>query len=120
VNVRQHFLQILLHIIEDANEQVEAQARQVAHALLASHKKEAAAGERRMREQYDTRLREKQIQLNLVQTRLQVSFALVLRQCCMQSIHSACRDTADVSKDNVSEEQLKLQSTPSMELPLKS
>ncbi len=73
VNVRQHFLQILLHITEDANEQVEAQARQVAHALLASHKKEAAAGERRMREQYDTRFREKQVQLNLAQTRLQVS-----------------------------------------------
>ncbi|KAL0049666.1 hypothetical protein WJX82_007177 [Trebouxia sp. C0006] len=51
--------------------QVEAQARQVAHALLASHKKEAAAGERRMREQYDTRFREKQVQLNLAQTRLQ-------------------------------------------------
>jgi len=52
---------------------VEVQARQVAHALLASHKKEAAAGERRMREQYDTRLREKQLQLNLAQNRLQVS-----------------------------------------------
>ncbi|KAL0032283.1 hypothetical protein WJX79_002357 [Trebouxia sp. C0005] len=51
--------------------QVEVQARQVANALLASHKKEAAAGERKMREQYDTRLREKQLQLNLAQNRLQ-------------------------------------------------
>lgn len=63
----------LLHTVEDANEQVEVQARQVANALLASHKKEAAAGERKMREQYDTRLREKQLQLNLAQNRLQVS-----------------------------------------------
>ncbi|DBA96688.1 TPA: hypothetical protein ACH3X1_015539 [Trebouxia sp. C0004] len=51
--------------------QVEVQARQVANALLASHKKEAAAGERRMHEQYDTRLREKQIQLNTAQNSLQ-------------------------------------------------
>ena len=38
----------------------------------------------------------------------------------MQSIQCACQDTADVLKDTVSEEQLKLQSASSMELPLKS
>ena len=56
--------------------QVEVEARQVASALLASHKKEAAAAERKQREQYDARLREKQMQLNSVQDRLQVSLAL--------------------------------------------
>lgn len=55
--------------------QFEAEARQVAHALLASHNKEAATAERKVREQYETRLREKQKQLNSVQTRLQVSLS---------------------------------------------
>lgn len=44
----------------------------MANALLASHKKEAAAAERRVREQYEVRLREKQKQLHAVQERLQV------------------------------------------------
>ncbi len=100
-------LHILLHTNEDANEQVEVQARQVAHALLASHKKEAAAGERRLREQYDTRLREKQIKLNLAQTRLQVS------------LHWSCDSIACKSLNlHVRRRVVKLQSMPSVEVPL--
>lgn len=41
-------------------------------ALLARHTKGAAAAERRVREQYEAKLREKQKQLNSVQDRLQV------------------------------------------------
>jgi hypothetical protein len=80
-------LQILLHVVKDAIEQVEVQARQVGNALLASHKKEAAAGERRIREQYDIRLREKQIQLNLAQNRLQVSLHWFLDSIACKAIN---------------------------------
>ena len=52
--------------------QVEVEARQVATALLASHKKEAATAERKVREQYEAKLREKQMQLHSVQSKLQV------------------------------------------------
>ena len=52
--------------------QAEAEARQVAHALLASHKKEAATAGKKVREQYESKLREKQMQLNAVQNKLQV------------------------------------------------
>lgn len=53
--------------------QAEVEARQVGTALLARHTKEAAAAERRVREQYEAKLRDKQKQLNAVQDRLQVS-----------------------------------------------
>ena len=49
----------------------------MANALLASHKKEAAAAERRVSEQYEAKLREKQKQLNSVQDRLQVRSSLL-------------------------------------------
>ena len=52
--------------------QVECEARQVTTALLGSHKKEAAAAERKVKEQYEAKLREKQKELNSVQNRLQV------------------------------------------------
>ena len=55
--------------------QTDVEAQQVAAALLARHKKEAAAGERRLREQYEAKLREKQKQLHAVQDRLQVRSA---------------------------------------------
>ena len=57
--------------------QTEVEARQMATALLASHKKEAAAAERRVREQYEAKLREKQKHLHVVQDRLQVTSALL-------------------------------------------
>lgn len=52
--------------------QAEAEARQQATALLASHKKDAAVAERRVREQFEAKLREKQKQLLALQDRLQV------------------------------------------------
>lgn len=52
--------------------QAEVEGRQVANALLGSHRKEAAAAERRLKEQYEVKLRDKQKQLNDVQDRLQV------------------------------------------------
>ena len=65
--MRRHFVQCCW--------QAEAEARQVATALLGSHKKEAAAAERRVREQYEAKLREKQKQLSAVQDRLQVKLS---------------------------------------------
>lgn len=59
--------------------QAEVEARQVANALLASHRKEAAAAERRLKEQYELKLREKQKQLNNVQDRLQVTSTTMLK-----------------------------------------
>ena len=56
--------------------QLEGEARQVAHALLATHKKEAAVAERKVREQYESKLRQKQMQLTAVQNQLQVRAAL--------------------------------------------
>ena len=59
--------------------QAEVETRQVANALLASHRKETAASGRRLKEQYELKLREKQKQLNSLQDRLQVkSTALLL------------------------------------------
>lgn len=55
-----------------AGVQAESEALQVATALLVSHRKEAAACERKLREQYEAKLREKQKELNSVQNRLQV------------------------------------------------
>lgn len=55
--------------------QAELEARQLAAALLASLKKEAAAAERRVREQFEAKLREKQKQLLALQDRLQVRSA---------------------------------------------
>lgn len=54
-----------------AGVQAESEALQVATALLVS-RKEAAACERKLREQYEAKLREKQKELNSVQNRLQV------------------------------------------------
>ena len=57
--------------------QLEGEARQVAHALLTTHKKAAAVAERKVREQYESKLRQKQMQLTAVQNQLQVRTAFL-------------------------------------------
>lgn len=51
--------------------QAEVEGRYAAMLLLNSQRKDAAAAEKRLREQYETRLREKQIDLNAALRKLQ-------------------------------------------------
>ena len=52
--------------------QAEMEGKYAATVLLSSHKKEAAAALKRLQEQYEARLREKQMDLNAAMCKLQV------------------------------------------------
>lgn len=56
--------------------QAEVEGKYAATLLLNSQRKEAAAAEKRLREQYEARLREKQMDLNAAMRKLQVHRAL--------------------------------------------
>lgn len=52
--------------------QVELEGRYAATMMLSSHKKDAAASEKRLKEAYENRIRDKQIELHAAVSRLQV------------------------------------------------
>ena len=52
--------------------QVEVEVRYAATLTLSNHKKEAAASEKRLKEAYEARIRDKQMELHAALSRLQV------------------------------------------------
>lgn len=71
--------------------QAEMEGRYAATLLLSSQKKEAAAASKRLQEQYEARLREKQMDLNAALRKFQVY------DTCLPSVHCFVSETAHFS-----------------------